>query len=86
MFKKPFYEKQNTLSWTGLFRAYFFLLGKHWKKYLVLVLLLLMSLFESLLPPLILALMIDFFTQFEPGESFTPFLKGCCQFYSLPAR
>ena len=71
-------DKELDFSWSDLIRAYSQLTGKRWKKYILYIVPLFLISFYSVIPPLFLARIIDFFGSYQPGESLSTFY-----FYAL---
>jgi ABC-type multidrug transport system fused ATPase/permease subunit len=71
-------DKELDFSWLDLIRAYSQLTGKRWKKYILYIVPLFLISFYSVIPPLFLARIIDFFGSYQPGESLSTFY-----FYAL---
>ncbi len=67
-------KKQDIpFSWADLVRAYWYLLGERRWKYLGLVTLLFFILFYQVVPPLIVGLVVDFFSKYTAGGDLTLF-------------
>lgn len=60
-------------TWLDLMRAIWFLLGNKRKRYLTLTAILFMAQFYWVIPPLVIAKIVDFFTNYKPGDSLSPF-------------
>ncbi|MCK5320675.1 ABC transporter ATP-binding protein [Candidatus Parcubacteria bacterium] len=60
-------------SWLNLIKSIFFLLDKNKKKYIFWISILSVLFFYSLVPPLLLGKIVDFFTSFEKGDSLNTF-------------
>lgn len=74
MNKKDTSKKQNMqFSWVDLVRAYWYLLGEKRWKYFGLHVGIAIILFYDIVPPLIVGLMVDFFTKYKIGDSTTLF-------------
>lgn len=71
-------DKELDFSWWDLIRAYSQLTGKRWKKYTLYIVPLFLISFYSVIPPLLLARIIDFFGSYLAGESLSTFY-----FYAL---
>lgn len=68
-------KKQDIpFSWADLARAYWYLLGERRWKYLGLLVLLFIILFYQVVPPLIVGLIVDFFSTYKAGEDLTLFI------------
>ncbi|MEK7122394.1 MAG: ABC transporter ATP-binding protein, partial [Patescibacteria group bacterium] len=65
--------KQISFSWRDLVRAYWFLLGDLRWKYLGYEAILVFVLFYQLVPPLLVGLIVDFFTTYQKGDQLAPF-------------
>jgi len=75
-------EKSNDneiqFTWLDLIKSFHFLTGDRWKKYLVFLIPLFIISFYSIVPPLFLGKIVDFFSLYKPGTSLQPFY-----FYAL---
>lgn len=72
MLEKP---KQNTFTWTALFKATWFLwgLGEARKKYIAKLIILFFILLYSVVPALVVGEIVNFFTRYQKGDSLAPF-------------
>lgn len=66
-------QKENYFSWKDLLESIYFLLANERRKYIFLTSLLFVIYFYALVPPIILARIIDFFIAYKPGTSLVPF-------------
>jgi len=66
-------SKNEKFSWWDLVKAVYLLLEDKRKSYLVYTVVLLLVLFYDLVPTLVIARIIDFFTAYSPGVNLTPF-------------
>ena len=66
-------KTENNLGWRGLIKGYVFLLGKRKKLYLFYDFCLLLLLFYSVIPPLLLGKIIDFFDTYKSNGPMSPF-------------
>jgi len=71
-------DKELDFSWWDLVKAYSQLTGNRWKKYTLYIVPLFLISFYSVIPPLFLAKIIDFFGSYKAGESLVTFY-----FYAL---
>lgn len=71
-------DKELDFSWWDLIKAYSYLIGRRGKKYLLYLIPLFVINFYSVVPPLILARIIDFFGNYQSGDAPTQFY-----FYAL---
>jgi len=69
----PNSKKEPNFGWLDLVKAVYFLLEGKRKSYLTYTIILLMVLFYDLVPTLVIARIVDFFTMYTPGDSLTPF-------------
>lgn len=60
-------------SWVDLVKNYVFLLGKKKKRYVFLLIFLFIIQFYTVIPPLIIGKIVDFFTNYVYGQSIMPF-------------
>jgi ABC-type multidrug transport system fused ATPase/permease subunit len=72
----------ENFTWMDLVKGYVYMLGAHKRKYLFLDLCLILLLTYSVVPPLLLGKIVDFFTSYKPGDNLQTFywyivILGC---------
>jgi len=71
-------DNRDNFSWWDLVKAFRYLTGSRWKKYLLFLIPLFLINFYTVIPPLFLGKIVDFFSRYQPGSSLNQFY-----FYAL---
>lgn len=66
-------KAEEKFSWLDMGKASLHLAGENKKWYIIWTIALIVILAYDLIPPLVLGLVVDFFTEYEKGQSLTPF-------------
>lgn len=66
-------NSEEKFSWLDMFRAYHYLIGERWWQNLAYLIPLFLINFYSVVPPLLLGKIVDFFGAYKPGISLSPF-------------
>ncbi|NTU74219.1 ABC transporter ATP-binding protein [Candidatus Roizmanbacteria bacterium] len=69
-----FYQRDKSgMSWWDITKAIYYLFGNYRRRYLFLVFLLFIVNLYSLVPPLLMGMVVDFFVKYKPGTDLSPF-------------
>lgn len=66
-------KDEEKFSWIDLFRAFRYLIGDRWNKNLAYLIPLFVVSFYTVIPPLVIGKIVDFFSSYKVGNSHSPF-------------